>query len=434
MTTTLDVPRAGSIAPLPGPERWRRWIVPGVHAVLVGGLLWTTPHDGMAPPASAALALLQGYPGPFAGAQPVVVFGGFAAVVGILLARRHPWWATLLALTPFVLLPWAGWFAWGWFAALVSIASIAALDGLRGAVVPTVAAVGVALVYCGTTVGALLPIGVVTSGRQTPPGAGPGSWLGLDARVAPVFALYLAGIVAVVGVSWAAGAARRAHATRTAAARAEHRALAVESAAAERARLARDLHDVVAHHVSLVAVRAESAPFQHPTLDVEARTVLAAIADDARAALGELRQVLTVLQRAEDAPAERAPQPGASDVDALVVDARSAGQQVETVGTWGQVGAAPGYVLYRAVQEGLSNARRHAPGAGVRLERRQGDGRAGFTLTNPTSQAVGRPGRGLLGMRERVEALGGVMTAERTGEGFVLDVEVPVVELPVVEP
>jgi signal transduction histidine kinase len=433
MTTTLDVPRTGSTARLTRPEGWRRWIVPGVHAVLVGGLLWATPHDGMAPPASTALVLLQGYPGPFAGTQPIVAVGGIAAVAGILLARRHPWWATLLALTGFVLLPWSGWFAWGWFAALVSIASIAALDSLRGAAAPTVAAVGVALVFCGTTVG-VLPIGVVTSGRQTPPGAGPASWLGLDSRVALVFALYAGAIVAVVGVSWAAGAVHRARTARTAAEQSEHRALEVESAAAERARLARDLHDVVAHHVSLVAVRAESAPFQHPTLDVEARTVLAAIAGDARAALGELRQVLTVLQRTEDAPAERAPQPGAADVDALVADARAAGQQVETIGTWGQVGAAPGYVLYRAVQEGLSNARRHAPEARVHLERRQGDGRAGFTLTNPTSQGVGRPGRGLLGMRERVEALGGVMTAERTREGFVLDVELPVVELSVVEP
>ena len=163
MTTTLDVLRAGSTPQLTRREGWRSWIVPAVHAALVGGLLWATPQDGTAPPASTAVVLLQGYPGPFAGTQPIVAVGGIAAVAGILLARRHPWWATLLALTGFVLLPWSGWFAWGWFAALVSIASIAALDGLRRAVVPTVAAVGVALVFCGTAVAALLPIGMLTS-------------------------------------------------------------------------------------------------------------------------------------------------------------------------------------------------------------------------------------------------------------------------------
>jgi len=419
MTTMLDAPRAGPAVPARGPDRWRRWIAPLVHAALVGGLLTM--------PAFAQLVWLQGDPRLFAGPQAIVGVGGLAAVAGILLARRHPSWATLLTMSPFLLLPWTGWFVWAWFAALVSIASITALEGLRRALAPTVAAVGVALVYCGTTIAALLPIGPVTSGRQTPEGARPTSWLGLDSRVVPVFVAYLVAILAVVGVSWAVGSMHRARSARTAAEQSERRALVVESAAAERARLARDLHDVVAHHVSLVAVRAESAPFQHPTLNAEARTVLAAIAQDARAALGELRQVLAVLQRAEDTAADRAPQPGAADVDALVADARSAGQQVEGVGTWGEVPAAQGYVLYRAVQEGLSNARRHAPGAPVHLERRRTDGWVGITLTNPADHD-GPPGRGLLGMRERVETLGGAASARRTRGMFVLDVELPVVE------
>ena len=99
----------------------------------------------------------------------------------------------------------------------------------------------------------------------------------------------------------------------------ERHALEIESLAGERARLARDLHDVVAHHVSLVAVRAESAPFLHPGLNDDARAVLAAIAADAREALTELRQVLVVLQRTSD-ESERAPQPTACDVDDLVAE------------------------------------------------------------------------------------------------------------------
>ncbi|WP_250446852.1 histidine kinase [Actinotalea sp. C106] len=396
-------------------------MAPTIHAVVVGGLLWIT-SPGYVLPVSP-----EGYAGQLPGAAALVGVAGVASVGGILLARWRPWWAALLPLAPFLLLPWTGWFVWGWFAALVSIASIAALDGLRRALVPTVAAVGVALVYSTSTVHALLPIGPVTSGRQTPAGASATSWLGLDSRVGPVLVAYVVAILAVVGVSWAVGGARRAREARAAAERSEHRAMTVESTAAERARLARDLHDVVAHHVSLVAVRAESAPFQHPTLDPEARTVLAAIAQDARAALGELRQVLTVLQRAEGAAAERAPQPGVTELGALVSDARSAGQVVEVVGAAGDVPAAPGYVLYRAVQEGLSNARRHAPEASVRLEWRRPDGRVGLTMTNLSGQD-GPPGRGLLGMRERVEALGGTLHAGRSNGTFVLEVELPVDE------
>lgn len=423
MTTTLAAPRPGSIAPAATRERSRRWIAPAVHAVLVGGLLWLTP-DADVSPNWLQMPLLR-----FGGSQ-IIAVGGIAALAGILLARRHPWGATLFPLAPILLSSlWTGSIVWGWFAAVVSVASVAALDGLRRALVPTAAAIGLALFYCGTTVPALLPIGEVTAGNQTPEGMSATSWLGLDSRTTSVFVAYLVAILAVVGVSWAAGAVRRARATRTVAEQTERRALAVESAAAERSRLARDLHDVVAHHVSLVAVRAESAPYQYPNLDPEARTVLAAIADDARAALGELRQVLTVLQRTEDAAAERVPQPGAADVDALVADARSAGQVVEAVGTWTDVPAAQGYALFRAVQEGLSNARRHAPGAAVRLERRQTDDAVGFALANPNRGAAGDgpPGRGLLGMRERVEALGGMMTAGRAGEAFVLDVELPAV-------
>lgn len=424
MTTTLAAPLPGSIAPDAAGERSRPWIAPAVHAALIAGLLWATPEDSFGP-SWLTLSRVS------VDASQLVAVGGGAALAGVLLARRHPWGATLLPLTPILLSSlWPGSTVWAWFAAVVSIASIAALDGVRRALVPTAAAVGLALVYCGTTVPALLPIGEVTAGNQTPEGMSATSWLGLDSRTTSVFVAYVVGILAVVGVSWAAGAVRRARAARNVAEQTEQRALVLETAAAERSRLARDLHDVVAHHVSLVAVRAESAPYQYPNLDAEARTVLAAIADDARAALGELRQVLTVLQRTEDAAAGRAPQPGAAEVEALVADARSAGQVVQTVGVWTDVPAAQGYALYRAVQEGLSNARRHAPGAPVRFERRQTDDGVGFALANPTRQVGegGAPGRGLLGMRERVEALGGAMAADRTDGAFVLDVELPVVQ------
>jgi len=176
--------------------------------------------------------------------------------------------------------------------------------------------------------------------------------------------------------------------------------------------MAHDLHDVVAHHISLIAVRAESAPFQHE-LDEPTQRLLTDIGDDARAALTELRHALAVLRRSDDVPASTRPQPTAADVGALVEQARAAGQQVEIEGGWGAVAAAPGYVLYRAVQEGLTNARRHAPGERVTIMRTRQGAVVGLEMRNRNGAPDGAfvPGRGLLGMGERVATLGGSLDA-----------------------
>ena len=226
---------------------------------------------------------------------------------------------------------------------------------------------------------------------------------------------------------------------------------------AERARLARDLHDVVAHHVSLIAVRAETAPYTHPSLPVEARTVLAEIASDARRALDELRGVLGILGRSTGG--DRTPQPSWDDVAALVDRAASSGERVTLVGVpvaqlAADTDAALGYVAYRVVQEGLTNARRHAPGAAatVRLERTgalavvsvvtaatggaswQADDEptAPITPVAPVTRPLPsgtpsprEPGHGLAGMRERVEALGGRLVAGPRDGGFALEAILP---------
>lgn len=190
----------------------------------------------------------------------------------------------------------------------------------------------------------------------------------------------------------------------------------------ERARLARDLHDVVAHHVSLIAVRAETAPYTVPDLQPEARAVLTEVAADARLALDELRGVLGILGRAE-ADLELAPQPTLADVAGLVERAGSAGQEVELRldrgSLDGPVAPATGYAAYRVVQEALTNARKHAPGQPVRVAVvRDGDALR-VTVANPVPTGE-RPGpaaaggQGLVGMRERVAALGGELTAGPT--------------------
>ena len=96
-------------------------------------------------------------------------------------------------------------------------------------------------------------------------------------------------------------------------------------------------------------------------------------------------------------------------------------------GEWGPVPSAQGYVLYRAVQEGLTNARRHAPRSAVELTLTRLGSTIGLTMTNPArgTRAV-EPGRGIVGMRERVESLGGTMTARVVAEHFELTVTLPV--------
>ncbi|WP_183407766.1 sensor histidine kinase [Nocardioides marmoriginsengisoli] len=241
--------------------------------------------------------------------------------------------------------------------------------------------------------------------------------------------LYAIGVLLALG----AGALFR---SRVAAGVAGRRALAragqVEEQATvvgERARLARDLHDVVAHHVSLIAVRAETAPYTNTDLDEPARAVLAEIAADARLALDELRGVLGILGRS-GGDAERMPQPGWSDIGALVERSRGAGSVVMVRGDGadsGDVAPSVGYAAYRVVQEALTNARKHAPGRPVTVS---------LTRTDPMVVVrVGTPlrgdavddgiGHGLLGMRERVESLDGRLMAGAVDDEFVVEATLP---------
>lgn len=199
----------------------------------------------------------------------------------------------------------------------------------------------------------------------------------------------------------------------------EREAVAVD----ERARLARDLHDVVAHRVSLIAVRAESAPFAHPDLDTEAKRLLAETADDARAALEELREVLGVLHRTTER-APRLPQPGAGQIPALIDQARAAGATVEVAGAIGKVSDATGTTAYRVVQEALTNARRHAPDKPATLTFSGHDDLV-IRIVNPATGTDMTPGRGLTGMRERVELAGGQLDVGHEGTWFVVEARLP---------
>lgn len=406
----------------------RPWVGLGFAAVLAGlvvALLMVTPVPSHLVEVDGVVALDGDVLRPF-----VALVVDAVVVAGVLLAARAPALASLVVAAPFALVPWTSAFVWGWFAALVAVTLVAVVRGWRHAILPWCVTVAVAAVYCGSETVAYLPIGPVTSGT------------GLEFE-AVTFGLYVLWITGLTAVTGAVVARRDARALEQRAHGQQERALVTDTLARERARMARDLHDVVAHHVSLIAVRAESAPFQYPDLDDDARGVLADVAADARAALGELREALAVLQRTEqsssdehegehDEPDEaaragRRPQPTAQDVGALVEEARGAGQEVRVSGEWADVPDGAGYVLYRATQEALTNARRHAPGSAVDVERMQCPGQVGVRVSNASSGGVRavRRGRGLLGMQERVDALGGTLLVGPTADAFVVEVRLP---------
>ncbi|MFF4347431.1 sensor histidine kinase [Streptomyces sp. NPDC001530] len=192
----------------------------------------------------------------------------------------------------------------------------------------------------------------------------------------------------------------------------------------ERTTIARELHDVVAHHMSVVAIQAEAAPYRVENPPPELEQAFATIRENAVAALTELRRVLGVV-RAEDYEAPDAPQPTLADLDALLANVRDAGLTVDKAVT-GAVRELPQGVelsAYRIVQEALSNTLRHAPGAMARVEIGYVLGGLGLRIVNGPAPATSLTksthgaGHGITGMRERVTMLDGEMTAGETDDG-----------------
>ncbi|WP_240134419.1 sensor histidine kinase [Streptomyces sp. MUM 178J] len=202
----------------------------------------------------------------------------------------------------------------------------------------------------------------------------------------------------------------------------------------ERTTIARELHDVVAHHMSVVAIQAEAAPYRVENPPPELEQAFATIRENAVAALTELRRVLGVV-RAEDYQAPDAPQPVLDDVDGLLSNVRDAGLEVEKTVT-GAVRELPQGVelsAYRIIQEALSNTLRHAPGATAKVEISYVLGGLGLRIVNTAPQGLVKPspgaGHGITGMRERVTMLNGEMTAEPArGGGYEVTAFIPVAE------
>jgi signal transduction histidine kinase len=190
------------------------------------------------------------------------------------------------------------------------------------------------------------------------------------------------------------------------------------------------MHDVLAHRISQVSMHAGALEFREDLTPEQVRTSAAVIREKAHEALTDLRGVLGVLRGADGEPA-LAPQPTYADLGELVAEARESGLHVDfrdRVSAPGEVPDGAGRTLYRIVQEGLTNARKHAPGTllTVELTGSPEDG-LDVVMTNPLGFGAAVPGSGLglVGLSERAELRGGRLETRREGASFVLHGWIP---------
>jgi len=377
---------------------------------------------------------------------PVALVLGLGATVPLAVARSHAvaaaapiMIATLLTIGVYHRLPGAALVALlvalylvgrhhtGWVSGLLVLPLVAyALVGLLAGSGPATPGGDTAVEWSGS--------GVSTPPEPpgqpgTPPDGG---------RPFPVVLAFLAAAAAGLGT------ARRAHgevAERHASRQMVADTLLEHAARGERARIARELHDVVAHHISMIAVQAETARLTTPDLPTDGATRLLAIGDTARAALTEMRRLLGVLR--EDAGTEptRQPQPGLRQLIKLIDEVRDSTGASTRLVVRGQVGPRdPGVELtaYRIVQEALTNARRHAPGVAVDVELDYTDDALRLRVRDNGPGPLGGgsagdlpgEGHGLLGMRERVAAVGGELwIGPAPAGGFLVEARLPAARL-----
>ncbi|MFF1378454.1 sensor histidine kinase [Streptomyces sp. NPDC058308] len=368
------------------PERIRGYAVWAPHALVV---------------AAALITMLIAYEVGLGSGELAHLLTGFIPAAAVLMTLVRPvgaFWVSL-ASTPFTAVLGNTWDGWPWtppafFAHIVVMVVVAARTGPRTALWMWLATAG---------------YGLVTEVGLGSPGAS-------DAPMMLFFSALALLVTTMVHVR--REAQREVTVQRTVTAIERDKRTLLE----ERTTIARELHDVVAHHMSVVAIQAEAAPYRVENPPPELEQAFVTIRENAVSALTELRRVLGVV-RAEDYEAPDAPQPTLADLDRLLDNVRDAGLTVDKVIT-GAVRELPQGVelsAYRIVQEALSNSLRHAPGAAARVEVGYVLGGLGLRIVNGPATGLVKPspgaGHGITGMRERVAMLNGEMTAEQAPDG-----------------
>ncbi|MFF1690687.1 MULTISPECIES: sensor histidine kinase [unclassified Streptomyces] len=385
------------------PERVRRYAVWTPHAVVVGAALFTL--------------MLSLTVGESMGGGLLHAVAGFVPAVAVAMTLLRPvgaWWISLVS-TPFVAVlggegfgaPWA---PAGFFAHIVVMTVAAVRTRPRAA----------AWMWAGTAA-----FGFFASVL----------WYSMDSDTGPMLVISALALLVTTTVHVRREAKVEVTAQRQVTAVERDRRTLLE----ERTNIARELHDVVAHHMSVVAIQAEAAPYRVENPPPELEQAFVTIRENAVAALTELRRVLGVV-RAEGYEAPDAPQPTLADLGRLLENVREAGLQVGQTVTGAVRDLPQGVELsaYRIVQEALSNALRHAPGAEARVEVSYVLGGLGLRVVNGPPAGLVKPparpptttphrglrpplsmgaGHGITGMRERIAMLSGEMTAGPTADG-----------------
>ncbi|MEV8554573.1 sensor histidine kinase [Streptomyces glaucescens] len=401
--------RCGADAPGAGPPGRATGTRPDETATgqrIAGQGLWTQ-HDGLVAVGAAAVDLVgftvtsqmdQGHV-PVAGCLVVVVASLF-----LLARRRAP--LTVLACV---------------LAANLSVNWFSSVGQHYGAA--TVVALYTVIRHHRAVVGAAAVAGCVAVLQFVHPGMPAPSLIELAPNAAS--ALFVAGAAVAVG-RWQRSA------------EAQRRRLAERAVSEERRRIARELHDIVAHHLTTMQLLAGGARANlHGSPDA-AREALVALEGSGRSALREMRHLLDVLRAGDESEEEgdgggtTAPQPGIGDLDRIVGDSRRAGLPT-TLTTEGDPGSLPPGValtVFRIVQEALTNARKHAGDGAhvdVRLTCTAREVRVAVTDDGPRPgrSAARGTGHGLVGMRERVALHGGTLRAGPEGAGFAVHALLP---------
>ncbi|HMM97160.1 histidine kinase, partial [Phycicoccus sp.] len=244
--------------------------------------------------------------------------------------------------------------------------------------------------------------------------------------------------LSVTAMPWLAGLVLRLREEHVAELEAENGRLEAEQAEAarravaeERARIARELHDVVSHAISVSILQARGARRSLRVEETEVRGALDAIEQTNTAALGDMRRLLAALRDVEDDPTtDRSPQPGLADLEALVEQVRSSGLSVRLEVEGSPASVPPGIDLsaYRIVQEALTNVLKHAEHASAEVRLRYGPDALDVTVCDTGTRRQGEPGSGLglVGIRERVAVVGGdVRVGPVAGGGFEVAARLP---------